>query len=163
MTPEGTVAIRPADRADLAALGRLGAELVRAHHAYDPLRFILPAEGIEEGYAWFLGSQLANDSACVMVAERDSRVVAYVYAAIEPMSWQELRDEAGYIHDLIVDPAARGAGIGARLVEAVIAWLRGRGMPRVLLQTAEPNVSAQRLFASLGFRRTMVEMTKEIA
>jgi ribosomal protein S18 acetylase RimI-like enzyme len=35
-------------------------------------------------------------------------------------------------------------------------------MPRVLLMTAEQNASAQRLFARLGFRRTMIEMTREI-
>jgi RimJ/RimL family protein N-acetyltransferase len=32
----------------------------------------------------------------------------------------------------------------------------------VMLMTAEQNPAAQRLFARLGFRRTMVEMTREI-
>jgi RimJ/RimL family protein N-acetyltransferase len=31
-----------------------------------------------------------------------------------------------------------------------------------MLWTAEPNAGAQRLFERLGFRRTMVEMTKEL-
>jgi RimJ/RimL family protein N-acetyltransferase len=30
------------------------------------------------------------------------------------------------------------------------------------LSTAERNEAAQRLFASMGFRRTMVEMTREL-
>jgi hypothetical protein len=31
-----------------------------------------------------------------------------------------------------------------------------------MLWTAEKNDSAQRLFARLGFRRTMIEMTREL-
>jgi hypothetical protein len=41
-------------------------------------------------------------------------------------------------------------------------WLAGRGMPRVLLWTAPQNDSARRLFDRLGFRQTMVEMTREL-
>jgi RimJ/RimL family protein N-acetyltransferase len=33
---------------------------------------------------------------------------------------------------------------------------------RVVLATAEQNKAAQRLFASIGFRRTMIEMTLEL-
>jgi hypothetical protein len=40
--------------------------------------------------------------------------------------------------------------------------LRSIGAPRVMLWTAEQNDSAQRLFARLGFRRTMIEMTREL-
>jgi RimJ/RimL family protein N-acetyltransferase len=43
-----------------------------------------------------------------------------------------------------------------------VLWLQQRGAPRVLLWTAEPNAVAQRLFARLGFRRTMIEMTRDL-
>ena len=78
------------------------------------------------------------------------------------MSWKELRDEAGFVHDLIVDPDPSRQGRGALLLDAAIEWLRGRGMPRVVLWTAEQNTGGQRLFARMGFRRTMVEMTREL-
>jgi len=42
-----------------------------------------------------------------------------------------------------------------------LAWLEARGAPRVVLSTAAGNEAAQRLFAGAGFRRTMVEMTRE--
>jgi RimJ/RimL family protein N-acetyltransferase len=35
-------------------------------------------------------------------------------------------------------------------------------MPRVILWTAEKNDAAQQLFARAGFRRTMIEMTREL-
>jgi RimJ/RimL family protein N-acetyltransferase len=37
-----------------------------------------------------------------------------------------------------------------------------RGAPRVVLSTAARNARAQRLFASAGFRDTMIEMTREL-
>jgi ribosomal protein S18 acetylase RimI-like enzyme len=88
--------------------------------------------------------------------------VGYVYAGIEPVSWVALREESGYVHDLIVDEAHRGKGVATALMEAALAWVRDRGVPRVVLGTAQQNDVAQRLFERLGFRRTMIEMTREL-
>jgi len=154
--------IRLAEPRDLPALGRMGAALMRTHYDFDQARFISPDGGAEDGYAGFLGSQLRAGDAIVMVAETDGVVVGYVYAGIEPLSWKELRDEAGFVHDLLVSPDARNGGAGRQLLDAAIAWLRGRGMPRVVLWTAARNVGAQRLFERRGFRSTMVEMTLEL-
>ncbi|SRR6266542_1458427 len=154
--------IRRATDADLPALGRLGALLLRTHYAFDRDRFMAPGNDPEEGYAWFLGTQLRRPDVAVFVAERNGEVLGYVYAGIEPQSWKELREEAGFIHDVVVDEAGRRSGIARSLVEAAIDWLRARGMPRVLLGTASQNEGAQRLFDRLGFRRTMIEMTREI-
>jgi ribosomal protein S18 acetylase RimI-like enzyme len=155
------VTIRRAGEQDLEAVGRLGARLLRDHHAFDPLRFMAPRGNTEEGYAWFLGTQLQRDDAVVFVAERDGQVVGYVYAGIEPQSWKELREEAGFIHDVYVDSDARRCGVATALLEAAAAWLAGRGMPRIVLWTAAPNDAARRLFERLGFRHTMSEMTRE--
>jgi GNAT superfamily N-acetyltransferase len=153
--------IRPAQRHDLADLGRLGASLVRVHHDFDADRFMAPGAGIEEGYAWFLGTQLEEADVVIYVAERDGRIVGYVYAGLEPQSWKELRDPAGFVHDVVVEEAARGHGIATLLVEQAAAWLEAHGAPRVMLWTAQRNPAAQRLFERLGFRRTMIEMTRE--
>ena len=48
------------------------------------------------------------------------------------------------------------------MLEATFAALQERGAPRVLLFTAEKNQSAQLLFERAGFRRTMIEMTREL-
>jgi len=117
---------------------------------------------VEEGYAHFLGTQLAEKDVAVFVAERAATIIGYVYAGVEPRSWKELREVAGFIHDVVVDPAERGAGVGTRLIETAAEWLATRGVPRVMLWTAEKNQGAQRLFERLGFRRTMVEMTREV-
>jgi ribosomal protein S18 acetylase RimI-like enzyme len=153
--------VRRAEERDLPALGRLGALMVRVHHGFDRHRFLSPAGDLEQGYAWFLGTQLAEPEVTVMVAEREGAVVGYVYAGIEPRSWKELRDAAGFIHDVVVEPELRGRGIATRLVEAAAAWLEARGAPRIMLWTADQNATARRLFERLGFRPTMLEMTRE--
>jgi ribosomal protein S18 acetylase RimI-like enzyme len=68
---------------------------------------------------------------------------------------------AGVLYDLVVDPARRPEGIGRMLLDATVAALVTHGAPRVVLSTAQRNEAAQRLFAFAGFRRTMVEMTRE--
>ena len=115
------IAIRPAARADVAAIGRLGALLVRLHHDLDSKRFIAATPGTEQGYAAFLGAQLGRPDVVVLVAERQGEVVGYAWAGVEGYDYMSLRGPA-----------------------------------------AERNDVAQRLFASVGFRRTMIEMTREL-
>lgn len=160
--PESSFVVRRATEADLPALGKLGASLLLTHYAFDPDRFMAPPGDPESGYAWFLGTQLKEDDVAVFVAERHSTIIGYVYAGLEPQSWKELREAAGFIHDVVVAPAAQRHGIASALIEAACAWFRSVGAPRVVLWTAEKNEGAQRLFARLGFRRTMIEMTREL-
>src|SRR5262245_7868080 len=155
--------IRPATRDDLPALGRLGALLMRVHYRFDQQRFLAPGDRAEEGYAWFLGEQLKDDvNVVVLVAEQQGDVLGYVYAGLGPISWKELRDACGFIHDIVVDERGRRTGVGTLLLDAAIAWLKEHGAPRVVLWTAEKNDSAQHFFARAGFRRTMIEMTREL-
>ena len=161
-SPE-TFVVRRATKADLPALGVLGASLMRQHCEFDRLRFMAPPADPESGYGRFLGTQLNEDDAAVLVAaEGAGRVIGYVYAALEPQSWKELRDSAGFIHDVVVAPEAQRHGVATALVEAACEWLRSIGAPRVVLWTADKNDRAQRLFARLGFRKTMIEMTREL-
>lgn len=154
--------IRRATVDDAAALGRLGALLLRAHYEFDRQRFMAPGRHPEAGYGAFLTSQLDDEDVIVFVAEREGAVIGYVYAGLEPRSWKELRDACGFIHDVAVEEAGRRSGAATALVEAAAGWLRSRGAPRVVLWTADRNEAAQRLFDRLGFRRTMVEMTREL-
>jgi GNAT superfamily N-acetyltransferase len=163
MTDGTEITIRRASERDLPALGRLGAHLLRTHHAFDSARFMAPGADPEGGYAWFLGTQLVEPDVVVFVAERAAGpLVGYVYAGLEPQSWKELREPAGFVHDIVVEEAAQGHGIAVGLMKAAIEWLRDRGAPRVLLWTAPQNAPAQRVFERLGFRRTMIEMTLEL-
>lgn len=154
--------IREATRADLPALARLGARLARAHHAMDPLRFFAPEEPAEEGYAWWLGRERRNRDAVLLAALRRGRVVGYAYGRIEPRDWALLRERCGHGIDLLVEPRARRSGVGAALIEALAAALEARGAPRLVIEVAARNRRARVVFARLGFRETMLELTREL-
>jgi ribosomal protein S18 acetylase RimI-like enzyme len=156
------ITIRRATAGDLPALGALGASLLRTHYAFDSMRFMAPPADPESGYAWFLGTQLKEKTVGVFVAERSGSVIGYVYAGLEPQSWKELRDAAGFIHDVVVAPEAQRHGVASALIDTACEWFRSVGAPRVVLWTAEKNEPAQQLFTRLGFRKTMIEMTREL-
>jgi len=161
--PSTAPLIRRATRADLPRLGALGALLVDTHHGFDAQRFLAATDRTLRGYASFLGSQVEAPDAVLLVAVVNPVVIGYAYAVLdESYDYMALRGPAGILHDIIVDPEHRGRGAGRLLLEAVLAQLRSRGAPRVVLSTAERNEPAQRLFASVGFRRTMIEMTCEL-
>jgi ribosomal protein S18 acetylase RimI-like enzyme len=154
--------IRHAMVSDLPRLGRLGALLVEAHHELDSQRFLAPNNRTPADYASFLRTKLEDPDAAILVAEAHGDVIGYAYAAVQGYDYTSLRGPAGVLHDLIVEPEHRGRGVGRLLLNAVLTHLTTRGAPRVVLLAAEGNQAAQRLFASMGFRRTMAEMTREL-
>ncbi len=159
---DDTFTVRPMTAADLPAAARLAGKLVRMHYELDPLRYLhLPDP--EAGYARYFAGELKSDRVALLVAERtsDEAIVGYAYGRIEPRSYNELLDTCGKLHDVLVDESARGHGLGEQLVREVVRRLTERGAPRVILLTAVQNEAAQHLFEKLGFRTTMLEMTRE--
>jgi ribosomal protein S18 acetylase RimI-like enzyme len=147
---------------DAASLGRLGALLVREHHDFDPRRFIAATARTADHYGSFLASQLNDSDVVVLVAEHQRAVIGYAYGAMEGYDYMALRGPAAVLHDLIVDHDYRGRGVGRALLNAIVQALTSARAPRLVLSTAERNTPAQQFFERMGFRRTMVEMTREL-
>ena len=156
------ISVRLARRADAPTLGKLGALLVRTHFDFDPKRFLPVTPQTEERYGAYLASQLDDPDTVLLVAEGEGAIVGYTYATVEGYDYMSLRGPAGVLNDVVVDPSYRGRGIGRMLLDATIDALKARGVPRVVLSTAERNEAAQHLFERSGFRRTMIEMTREV-
>lgn len=156
-----SLVVRPATLDDLGQVAKLAGQLVRQHHRWDARRFML-VESVEQGYHRFFASQLSDASVVILVAVRDGAVVGYLYGGLEPRDWNALLDACAWVHDVFVDEAARKAGVAAQLMEAAFARFKALGAPRVVLMSATANADGQRLFERLGFRRTMVEMTREL-
>lgn len=158
---KGEMLVRPLLAKDLPAVSRLAAELVRLHHRLDPHRFLL-VEPVEDGYRWFFGREMKRKKrALILVAEDEATIVGYAYGTLEPRNWNDLLDACGKMHDVYVDPTARRRGAGRALVNQMLETLKARGAPRVVLLSAWKNPEAHAFFEALGFRRTMIEMTRE--
>jgi ribosomal protein S18 acetylase RimI-like enzyme len=153
--------IRPCRPEDLPQVSKLAASLVRLHHKWDSKRFML-IEPLEQGYHRFFSGQLADGDVVLLVAAREETIVGYIYGGMEARNWNALLDRCGAVHDIHVDESVRKQGVASKLMEAACEKLKALGAPRVVLMSAEANVEGQRLFEKLGFRRTMVEMTREL-
>lgn len=66
-------------------------------------------------------------------------------------------DEVARIRLVLVDPVARGLGIGARLVDECVAFARRAGYKRITLWTHAELVAARKIYASRGFTLTTSE------
>ena len=66
-------------------------------------------------------------------------------------------DLTAQLRILLVDPAARGRGIGARLVDTCLAFARQAGYARMVLWTNDPLASAARIYRAAGFTLTHEE------
>jgi len=155
------VTIRPAAPEDLSELGRMGERLCHGHHELDPERFFV-LENMAQGYTRFLGREIANDDAVVLAAEAGGRPVGYAYGRMEGREWNSLRDACAVGVDLYVAPEWRGRGVGRRLCEALVGAFADRGAPRIVVHAAARNERAVAFYESLGFRPTMVELTREL-
>ncbi len=64
----------------------------------------------------------------------------------------------GHLHNLAVDPASHGQGVGRSLIDAANAWMMGRGMSVSKIDTLEVNEVGRWLYPSAGFH----ELVREI-
>ncbi|MFI6630178.1 GNAT family N-acetyltransferase [Nonomuraea fuscirosea] len=78
------------------------------------------------------------------IAESGGRRVGCVFYVRQDATTAKLRM-------LLVDPAARGLGIGRRLVEECLRHARAEGCKRITLWTRDSLVSARRIYQAAGF------------
>ena len=63
-------------------------------------------------------------------------------------------DPAPMLVAMWVRPEARGEGVGRRLVDAAVEWVRHRGAGEMLLHVVHDNLAAISLYESCGFVRS---------
>jgi putative acetyltransferase len=88
-----------------------------------------------------------------VVAERAGRIVGC--AAVRRMPGERDTDHQAYgeIKRMMVEPAQRGQGVGAQLLQALEALLHEQRIGRALLETGELQSDAVRLYERCGYQR----------
>ena len=93
------------------------------------------------------------------VAEIDSNVVGEVYAEIKVSKGMQFKTY-GYIDSLFVEPKYRKNGIGSKLVEQILIWLKSKEVSYISLDVDVVNKPANRLYAKYGFKPIKQNMSK---
>jgi ribosomal protein S18 acetylase RimI-like enzyme len=100
----------------------------------------------------FLGDRLTRNESIVLVAENDGGA-AVGFVQLYPTFSSILAAPMYVLSDLFVIPEFRRRGVGTLLLQSAMETARAAGVDRLELTTAIANVSAQRLYESLGWQR----------
>lgn len=130
---------RPNDAPELAAL-------------FDAYRVFYGRPSDPALAARFLRQRLRRADSTLFVAEvRRKRLVGFLqlYPSFSSVSAAPIY----ILNDLYVTESARLSGVGSALLAAAIHFARSRGAVRLVLETAQANVPAQKLYARTGWVR----------
>jgi GNAT superfamily N-acetyltransferase len=133
------VVIRSHRIGDVSWIAHRQATLYRDDYGWNAHFEVLVAEIAEE----FLKSHDPAREHC-WVAERGGAIIGSVFLV-------RVDDRVAKLRLLYVEPAARGLGLGRRLVEECINFARAAGYRRMTLWTNDCLVEARKLYDSLGF------------
>lgn len=144
---------------DLYHLAEFGAALAAQHSEYDATRFLIPSRA---AFHSFFVQELANPDSYILVAEEDRTLLGYAFLRWEPPSIVDLSDRSLWLHDIYLQPSARGHGVGAALLQNALTLARQAGATKVLLMASPKNRDALVTFQKAGFHPTMQEMQIEL-
>ena len=92
----------------------------------------------------------ANGDGRIWQAERDGRLIGCTAIVFR-------KDDIGQLRWVLLDPSARGAGLGKNLVNTALQYCRDNCCVSIVLETTDGLPESQTLYESLGFEVTSEE------
>ena len=93
-----------------------------------------------------------------LLAEVDGQASGLTHYLFHRHCWKV--ENVCYLQDLYVDPAARGTGLGRRLIEAVYNAADANGTPTVYWLTQDFNAAGRRLYDRIGKLTPFIRYTR---
>jgi GNAT superfamily N-acetyltransferase len=90
-----------------------------------------------------------SDLQCYICATDGERIIGFGSLSLKNNMWQE--GYLGHVDELVVDSDYRGHGVGAQLLEHLIAVAKQRGCRRIELDSAFHRQEAHRFYELHGF------------
>lgn len=137
-----------------------GSEVVLRPHRSGDMGWVIERHAALYGreYGWGPGIEEVTARVCAdflehydparercWIAERDGVRLGSVFLVKET-------DEVARLRLLLLEPSARGLGLGKRLVGECVAFARAAGYREIVLWTHAVLVAARRIYAAAGFR-----------
>jgi ribosomal protein S18 acetylase RimI-like enzyme len=160
--------IRNARPEDVPAVLPMVRKLCALHESWDPAKYGFLADTADKYDGW-LRKRAADPRSVFLVAERSATseesaaaIAGFLIATMEKEIGIYRIKEFGFIHDLWVDEEYRHEGLARQMVMLAVERFKAIGAMQVRLDTAANNDPARALFATCGFRPSVVEMLLEI-
>ncbi|MFN6500430.1 MAG: GNAT family N-acetyltransferase [Nostoc sp. DedQUE01] len=162
--------IRPASPTDVPAVLPMVAKICALHESWDSAKYGFLAHPEQRYEKWL--TRLANsdgfaDASSVrsvfLVSENQGQLVGFLVATIEQEIPIYRLQEFAFIHDIWVEPEYRQNGIARQMVMQTVERFSQMGVKQIRLDTANANETSRRLFASCGFRISIIEMLIEFS
>lgn len=99
-----------------------------------------------------------NEQISIFIAELEGKPVGYALGRIfeEEVMADNGTGRMGLFDELFVDTVARGLGVGQKLIDKTISWMKEMGINRIKLHAYSWNNQAKRLYEKNGFREYAV-------
>jgi ribosomal protein S18 acetylase RimI-like enzyme len=153
--------IRPATAEDVPGVLPMVEKICALHESWDPAKYgFLPNPSAK--YSRWLTARASDPRSVFLVADHESRPIAFLIGTVETEIPIYRLKEFGFIHDLWVEENYRHEGIARQMVMLAIEKFRAMNVPQIRLDTAAANEAARKLFTACGFRPSTIEMLVEL-
>ena len=99
----------------------------------------------------YIEERLNNGDAVIFLAEDGGKALGFVqlYPSLASISMRPI----WILYDLFVEPNARASGVGRALMDRARQHAEETKAHQLILETATDNLTAQRLYEKLGYKR----------